>query len=125
MFKYKKYFILFAGLILLLAQFGICADNQKQPKKFEPIKLHPENGHYFLWRGKPTILITSAEHYGAVLNSSFDYKKYLPTLKSHGFNLTRTFSGAYCEPDKAFKIKNNTLSPAENALICPLSLIHI
>jgi len=25
----------------------------------EPITLHPENGHYFLWRGKPTILVTS------------------------------------------------------------------
>jgi hypothetical protein len=24
-----------------------------------PIQLHPENPHYFLWRGKPTILITS------------------------------------------------------------------
>ena len=24
-----------------------------------PISLHPENPHYFLWRGKPTILITS------------------------------------------------------------------
>jgi hypothetical protein len=107
-------------VMMLLAPLGRCADGVqlKQPR-FEPIKLHPDNGHYFLWRGKSTILITSAEHYGAVLNRNFDYKKYLPTLKSHGFNLTRTFSGAYCEPDKAFKIKNNTLSPAENALICP------
>lgn len=105
---------------MFLAPLGVCGDRvQTKRPRFEPIKLHPENGHYFLWRGKPTILITSAEHYGAVLNRSFDYKKYLPTLKSHGFNLTRTFSGAYCEPDKAFKIKNNTLSPAENALVCP------
>ena len=27
-----------------------------------PIALHPENPHYFLWRDKPTILITSGEH---------------------------------------------------------------
>ena len=50
----------------------------------EPIKLHPDNPHYFLWRGKPTVLITSGEHYGAVLNKDFDYRSYLKTLASHG-----------------------------------------
>jgi len=85
----------------------------------EPIKLHPENPHYFLWRGKPTVLITSGEHYGAVLNADFNYKKYLQALQSHGFNLTRTFSGAYCEPVGAFKIENNTLAPAKERFICP------
>jgi len=84
-----------------------------------PIQLHPENPHYFLWRGKPTVLITSGEHYGAVLNRDFDYKKYFKTLESHGFNLTRTFSGAYCEPFGAFKIENNTLAPAKGRFICP------
>ncbi|KPK45287.1 MAG: hypothetical protein AMJ65_00315 [Phycisphaerae bacterium SG8_4] len=83
------------------------------------IGLHPENPHYFLWRGKPTVLITSGEHYGAVLNRAFDYKKYLKTLESLGFNLTRTFSGAYCEPAGAFKIQDNTLAPSEGRLICP------
>jgi hypothetical protein len=34
----------------------------------EPIRIHPESAHYFLWRGKPTVLITAGEHYGAVLN---------------------------------------------------------
>ena len=29
----------------------------------EPITLHPENPHYFLFRGKPAVLITSGEHY--------------------------------------------------------------
>ena len=83
----------------------------------KPIQLHPDNPHYFLWRGKATVLITSGEHYGAVLNRDFDYKKYLKTLESIGFNLTRTFSGAYCEPVGAFKIENNTLAPAKNRLI--------
>jgi hypothetical protein len=46
----------------------------------EPIRLHPDNPHYFLWRGQPTVLITSGEHYGAVLNADFDYAKYLETL---------------------------------------------
>ena len=43
----------------------------------QPISLHPQNPHYFLYKGKPAVLITSAEHYGAVLNADFDYKKYL------------------------------------------------
>jgi len=84
-----------------------------------PIALHPENPHYFLWQGKPTILITSGEHYGAVLNRAFDFRSYLATLQSHGFNLTRTFSGAYCEPAGAFKIEKNTLAPAQGNLLCP------
>ncbi len=87
--------------------------------KSEPIKLHPENPHYFLWRDKPTILITSTEHYGAVLNRAFDYKRYLATLQADGLNLTRTFSGAYCEPVGAFTIERNTLAPAQNSLLCP------
>jgi hypothetical protein len=88
-------------------------------ERFDPIALHPDNPHYLLWRGKPTILITSGEHYGAVLNRAFDYKKYLATLQRHGFNLTRTFSGAYCEPPGAFRIERNTLAPANGDLICP------
>src|SRR5690349_21833809 len=63
-----------------------------------PLSLHPENPHYFLFRDKPTVLITSAEHYGAVLNLDFDYVKYLDTLAADGLNLTRTFTGAYVEP---------------------------
>ncbi|UCD52250.1 MAG: polysaccharide lyase [Phycisphaerales bacterium] len=84
-----------------------------------PIRLHPENPHYFLWRDKPTILITSAEHYGAVLNRAFDYTQYLNTLQANSFNLTRTFSGAYCEPVGAFNIERNTLAPAAGDLLCP------
>ena len=95
------------------------AEVAKTPEVVEPIQLHPNNPHYFLWRSKPTILTTSTEHYGAVLNRALDYKKYLATLQSHGFNLTRTFSGAYCEPFGAFGIQNNTLAPAKDQLICP------
>ncbi len=85
----------------------------------EPIRLHPDNPHYFLWRGKPTILVTSGEHYGAVLNRAFDYKKYLARLEKCGFNLTRTFSGVYCEQPGAFKIADNPLAPAQGQLLCP------
>ena len=84
-----------------------------------PLSLHPENPHYFLWRGKPTVLITAGEHYGAVLNLDFDYLTYLKELHSRNLNLTRTFPGAYVEPPTAFKIAGNTLAPAPGRFICP------
>ncbi len=84
-----------------------------------PIALHPDNPHYFIFRGKPTILITSAEHYGAVLNLDFDYIPYLDELHARGFNLTRTFTGVYVEHPGAFRIQNNTLAPVSGRFICP------
>jgi hypothetical protein len=98
-------------LLLAVASPSFAAD--------KPLALHPENPHYFLFRGKPTILITSAEHYGAVLNRDFDYTKYLDELETHGLNLTRTFTGVYCEDTKVFGITRNTLVPSEGKLICP------
>ena len=84
-----------------------------------PLALHPKNPHYFLFRGKPTVLITSGEHYGAVLNLDFDYVTYLDTLQADGLNLTRTFPGAYVEPQSVFNIAHNTLAPANGRFICP------
>jgi hypothetical protein len=85
----------------------------------KPISLHPENPHYLLLRGKPTILVTSGEHYGAVLNSEFDYGPYLKELKANGFNLTRTFSGVYREVPGSFGIVENTLGPDAKRFNCP------
>jgi hypothetical protein len=87
-----------------------------------PIQLHPDNPHYFLWRGQPTVLITSGEHYGAVLNADFDYVKYLDTLAADRLNLTRTWTGGtYCEPASAFNIAHNTLAPLAGRFVCPFS----
>ena len=97
-------------LLLILSSFLATA---------EPIKLHPRNPHYFSWRGKPAVLVTSAEHYGAVLNLDFDYVRYLDTLKRDGLNNTRTFSGAYCENPAAFNIASNTLAPAPGRFLSP------
>jgi len=83
------------------------------------LSLHPDNPHYFVFRGKPAVIITSGEHYGAVLNSDFDYLKYLNTLKRDGLNGTRTWSGAYCEPPEAFSISSNTLAPLKGRFLCP------
>ncbi|MCP5525309.1 MAG: hypothetical protein H7A47_00695 [Verrucomicrobiales bacterium] len=84
-----------------------------------PIRLHPANPHYFAFRGRPTVLITSGEHYGAVLNLDFDFVRYLDTLAADGLNLTRTFTGAYVEPAGAFRIERNTLAPLAGRFICP------
>ncbi|MCC6364461.1 MAG: cellulase family glycosylhydrolase [Bryobacterales bacterium] len=85
----------------------------------EPIRLHPGNPHYFLFRGKPTFLLTSAEHYGAVLNSAFDYNKYLDTLAKDRLNMTRIFTGVYREVPSDFGILRNTLAPAFPDFIAP------
>jgi len=100
------------ALCCLLAPLGAVAA--------EPIKLHPDNPHYFLFRGEPTLLITSGEHYGAVLNLDFDYVRYLDVLQAHAYNLTRTFSGTYREVQGSFGITGNTLAPAPGRFLCPL-----
>ncbi len=86
-----------------------------------PISLHPQNRHYFQFRGKPTVLLTASEHYGAVLNSDFNYTAYLNELQAKGLNKTRTFTGAYVEGPGAFGIPlgQNTLAPAAGKLIAP------
>lgn len=89
------------------------------PVHAAPLALHPDNPHYFLFRENPAVLITSAEHYGAVLNLDFDYVKYLETLAADGLNLTRTFSGSYLEPQGAFNIAENTLAPKSGRFVCP------
>jgi hypothetical protein len=81
--------------------------------------VHPENPHYFEFRGKPAVIVTSGEHYGAVLNLDFDFARYLETLERDGLNGTRTFAGAYCEAPGAFNIANNTLAPKAGRFICP------
>lgn len=86
----------------------------------QPISLNPSNRHYFMFRDKPEILITSAEHYGAVVNGEFDYEKYLDALKSYGLNYTRIYPGALFEPVDKF-IKGNTLGVNPERLVLPWS----
>jgi len=84
-----------------------------------PLRIHPNNPCYFEFRGKPTVLITSGEHYGAVINLDFNYTTYLDELVGHGFNLTRIFSGTYREVAGSFNITGNTLAPAVGRFVCP------
>ena len=109
----------FLALTFIVLAASAPAAPAAQTAAAPPIALHPDNPHYFLWRGRPTILITSAEHYGAVINLDFDYRKYLDTLAADGMNYTRVFSGAYVEPQGAFKIERNTLAPRPGRFLAP------
>jgi hypothetical protein len=85
----------------------------------QPISLHPQNPHYFIYKGKPKVLVTSAEHYGSVLNADFDFRKYLQTMHDEGMNYTRVFMGSYVEIPGSFGIGNNSLAPAVGSFITP------
>src|SRR5512145_1315636 len=98
-------------LVLVLAAAGAAAH--------PPLALHPENPRYFLFRGKPTVLVTSGEHYGAVLNLDFDYVRYLDALAADGLNHTRLFSGTYREVPSSFGITDNTLAPKPGRYAAP------
>ncbi|MFN7993936.1 MAG: hypothetical protein U0Q18_10060 [Bryobacteraceae bacterium] len=84
----------------------------------EPIRPHPANPHYFLFNGQSTILITSAEHYGAVINKAFRYEPYLDTLQKYQLNYTRFYPGAMFETIDKF-ITGNPLGPKPRDLIVP------
>jgi hypothetical protein len=81
------------GALVLFA--GWSSKQQHAPRRGEqPFSLHPENGNYFLFRGKPTILVGSGV-YGAVIHRDFDYVVYLNELSRLGLNQTRLFTGSY------------------------------
>ena len=98
------------GLVLLLVAIGLGA---------QTIRLDPRNPHYFFFHGHPMVLLTSGEHYGAVLNDQFDFRTYLRTLQADHLNLTRTFSGEYREVPGSFHIDHNTLAPLPGHFLAP------
>jgi hypothetical protein len=85
----------------------------------EPFRLHPDNPHYFLFRDKATVLVTSGEHYGAVINADFDYVTYLDELQRNHLNNTRIWVGPYREIAGNFNISRNTLAPEPERFITP------
>ena len=84
----------------------------------QAIQVNPANPHYYLFEGRPTILITSAEHYGAVINKAFDYVPYLDALNAHGLNYTRIYPGAMFETTDKW-ITGNPVGPKPRDLILP------
>jgi hypothetical protein len=83
-----------------------------------PIGKHPDNPHYFIYNGKQLVLITTDQHYGAVINLDFDYVAFLNTLQEYGMNLTRIYPGGYVEMKDSY-IAGNPLGPAPDRFILP------
>ncbi|MHB1357243.1 MAG: hypothetical protein ACYCZF_14845 [Anaerolineae bacterium] len=81
------------------------------------ITIHPDNPHYYLYNGSPLVLITSAEQYGAVVNSAFDYERYLQTLHAYDLNYTRIYPGVMFEPENKWMAANNLGASPANLLV--------
>ncbi len=82
--------------------------------------LHPHNSCCFLYQGKPFKILTSAEHYGAVINADFDYDVYLREMQRTGQNMTRVFT-FYREKPHSIPGPGdmNTLAPRPEAAVLP------
>lgn len=57
-----------------------------------PVRIHPDNPKLFEFRGRPLVLLTATEHYGAVLNRPFRFERYLRDAAANGMTLTRLFT---------------------------------
>jgi hypothetical protein len=83
-----------------------------------PVKVSESNPHYFSYKNKTVVLITSDHHYGAVIDKDFDYGKFLDYLAANGMNLTRIYPGGMFEtPDKY--ITGNPLGPLPGRQLLP------
>jgi len=82
--------------------------------------VHPDNPRCFLYQGKPFKILTSAEHYGAVLNADFDYDVYLREMQRTGQNATRVFT-FYREASRSIPGPGcmNALAPTPTASVMP------
>ena len=56
-----------------------------------PIRIHDENPKCFEFRGRPLMLVTATEHYGAVFNRPFRFERYLDDAARNAMTLTRLF----------------------------------
>ncbi len=112
--------ILIAALLAASVACGptVIESHEVIPEHFA-FRLSPANPHYFEYEGQPTVLVTSGEHYGALMNLDFDYVKYFDELQSKGLNHTRVFSATYREVLGNFGIASNTLAPAPDRFIAP------
>jgi hypothetical protein len=115
------------GRLLLFVALGLAPVLWRLPAAPAPaetvapasLRLSQANPHYLEYKGRPLLLISSAEHYGAVVNQDFDFGPYLAELERHGLNQTRLWTGFYVEDPKAFNITDNTLAPAPGRYLAP------
>ncbi len=60
-----------------------------------PIRPHPKNPQRFLFRNRPTVLMSVGEHYASLVSRDFDFRTYHAALAAAGLNQTRVFMGVY------------------------------
>jgi hypothetical protein len=84
-----KRYIVFAVAAVTWLFFGVM---QTTSDAASVLSVHPENHRVFLYRGRPMKILTSAEHYGSVVNGNFDYDVYLKEMQRTGQNMTRVFA---------------------------------
>ena len=56
------------------------------------LTIHPDNPRYFLFRGRPLVLLAASEHYGSIVNRRFDFDNYLQDAAARKQTVTRTFA---------------------------------
>jgi hypothetical protein len=105
-----KRHILLSGIGILYLMAAACNNSS--------ICVYPKNPHYFYYRDKPVVLITSDHHYGAVIDKDFDYVKFLDYLALNGMNLTRIYPGAMFEPTDKY-LPGNPLGPRPGRQLLP------
>ena len=106
----KRNFLKFWITIVLIVIIIADADSQ--------IKIWQTNPHYFWYKDKPVVLITSDHHYGAVIDMDFDYVKYLDYLAENSLNLTRIYPGGMFEPPDKY-MPGNPLGPRAGRQLLP------
>jgi len=75
-----------------------------------------KNPHYFQYKGKEILLITSAEHYGAVISKHFNYIAYFDMLAEYGLNYTRIYPGAVVECEGKWLPEDN-MAPGADLIV--------
>jgi hypothetical protein len=120
MAKRFSYFAICA--LPLIYVFSVARPNEREENNMpeQVFSIHPDNPRCFIYKGKPFKILTSAEHYGAVLNADFDYDIYIKEMKRTGQNGTRVFT-FYREKDSSISGPGNmnTLAPRPEASVMP------
>lgn len=96
---------------------SILSTEGDRPAKHPSISIHPENPKYFLFRGKPLVLVAASEHYGSIVNRPFNFEKYLSEAAAGGQTMTRAFL-LYRELPTA-RNPSATLSPESPLFVAP------
>ena len=80
-----------AATPLALSSGGLPERRASQPAAPGGLAIHPKNPKYFLFRGRPLVLVAASEHYGSIVNRRFDFELYLREAAARKQTVTRTF----------------------------------